>query len=34
MYGPESDEPVVAGVDFATVAEDGRLSEVTGFLES
>ena len=25
--------PVAAGVDFATVAEDGRLRAVTGFLE-
>jgi hypothetical protein len=25
--------PVAAGVDFATVAADGRLREVTGFLE-
>ena len=25
--------PVAAGVDFATVAEDGRLQAVTGFLE-
>jgi SnoaL-like domain len=25
--------PVAAGVDFATVAEDGRLRDVTGFLE-
>jgi SnoaL-like domain len=25
--------PVAAGVDFATVATDGRLREVTGFLE-
>jgi SnoaL-like domain len=25
--------PVAAGVDFATVADDGRLREVTGFLE-
>jgi hypothetical protein len=24
---------VAAGLDFATVAEDGRLKEVTGFLE-
>jgi hypothetical protein len=26
--------PVAAGVDFATVADDGRLRTVTGFLES
>jgi SnoaL-like domain len=25
--------PVAAGVDFATLAEDGRLRAVTGFLE-
>ena len=25
--------PVAAGVDFATVADDGRLRDVTGFLE-
>jgi hypothetical protein len=34
LYGPEGDTPVAAGVDFGTVAEDGRLSSVTGFLES
>jgi hypothetical protein len=28
-----SDGPVAAGVDFATVAPDGRLRAVTGFLE-
>jgi hypothetical protein len=33
MYGPESDAPVAGGVDFARVADDGRLSSVTGFLE-
>jgi hypothetical protein len=26
--------PVAAGVDFATVTDDGRLREVVGFLES
>ena len=25
--------PVAAGIDFATVADDGRLRDVTGFLE-
>ena len=25
--------PIAGGVDFATVADDGRLREVTGFLE-
>ena len=34
LYGPGGDAPVAAGSDFATVAEDGRLSSVTGFLES
>ncbi len=28
-----ADGPVAAGVDFATVAGDGRLRAVTGFLE-
>ena len=27
------DGPVATGIDFATVAEDGRLRSVTGFLE-
>lgn len=27
-------DPVAVGTDFATVASDGRLSAVTGFLES
>lgn len=26
-------DPVAIGTDFATVASDGRLSTVTGFLE-
>jgi SnoaL-like domain len=34
LVGAENGTPVAAGVDFATVAEDGRLREVTGFLES
>jgi hypothetical protein len=29
-----ADGPAAHGVDFATVAGDGRLREVTGFLES
>jgi hypothetical protein len=29
-----ADGPVAAGTDFATVASDGRLQSVTGFLES
>ncbi len=28
-----ADGPVAAGTDFATVADDGRLRSVTGFLE-
>lgn len=27
-------EPVAIGVDFATIAEDGRMRSITGFLES
>jgi hypothetical protein len=34
LYGPEGDAPVAAGTDFGFVADDGRLSSVTGFLES
>ena len=34
LYGPDGDTPVAAGVDFGTVADDGRLRSVTGFLES
>ena len=30
LQGP--DGPVAVGTDFATVAEDGRLQDVTGFL--
>ena len=26
-------DPIAIGVDFATVAEDGRMCSVTGFLE-
>ena len=29
-----ADGPVATGVDFGTVAEDGRLRNVTGFLET
>ena len=32
--GRNGDGPVAAGVDFATVAPDGRLRDVTGFLEA
>jgi hypothetical protein len=34
LYGPEGKSAVAAGVDFGTVADDGRLRSVTGFLES
>lgn len=30
LHGP--DDPVAVGTDFATLAEDGRLRDVTGFL--
>jgi hypothetical protein len=33
LVGADGGEPVAAGVDFATVADDGRLRAVTGFLE-
>ena len=33
LLGTNGDEPVATGVDFATLAPDGRLSTVTGFLE-
>jgi SnoaL-like domain len=34
LFGPDGDAPVAAGVDFATLAADGRLRSVTGFLEA
>jgi SnoaL-like domain len=34
LYGPEGDAPVAGGTDFGVVAGDGRLSSVTGFVES
>jgi SnoaL-like domain len=30
---PAAGEPVAIGVDFATTGEDGRLRDITGFLE-
>ncbi len=30
---PLSGDPVAVGVDFATVADDGRMRAITGFLE-
>jgi hypothetical protein len=32
LTGPNGGAPVYAGVDFGTLAADGRLSSVTGFL--
>ena len=34
LYGQDAGAPVAAGVDFATLGQDGRLRSVTGFLES
>jgi hypothetical protein len=31
--GPSPDETVAAGTDFVTVAEDGRMRSITGFLD-
>ncbi|MHB8531560.1 MAG: nuclear transport factor 2 family protein [Solirubrobacteraceae bacterium] len=31
---PDGGEPIAIGHDFATVAADGRLREITGFLET
>ena len=33
MLGADGGAPVAHGVDFATLADDGRLRSVTGFLE-
>ena len=33
LAGPNGSPPVAAGVDFAVLAPDGRLREVTGFFE-
>ncbi len=30
---PEGGEPIAIGVDFATVADDGRMNSITGFLD-
>ena len=30
---PDGGEPLVTGIDFGTLSEDGRLHSVTGFLE-
>jgi SnoaL-like domain len=34
LAGPDGAPAVVSGVDFAVLAVDGRLREVTGFFES
>jgi len=31
---PDGGDPVALGIDFGKVADDGRLREVTGFLET
>lgn len=31
LVGPDSETPVAGGFDFATIAPNGRLREVTGF---
>lgn len=33
LVGPDGGQPVVAGVDVARLAPDGRLREVVGFFE-
>ena len=33
LAGPDDGPPVATGVDFAVLAPDGRLREVTGFFE-
>ena len=33
LHAPDGNGPVAVGIDFGTVAEDGRLRAVTGFLE-
>ena len=33
LVGADNGTPAASGVDFASVAGDGRLREVTGFLE-
>ena len=33
LAGPDGGPPVAVGVDFAVLAPDGRLREVTGFFE-
>jgi hypothetical protein len=34
LVGPGRDTPIAVGHDYATVAGDGRLRDVTGFLEA
>ncbi len=30
---PDGGDPIAIGIDFATVADDGRMQAITGFLE-
>ena len=32
--GSPAGEPIATGIDFATTAEDGRMCDITGFVES
>ncbi len=34
LAGPDGGTPLATGVDYAVLADDGRLREVTGFFES
>jgi SnoaL-like domain len=34
LAGPDGGQPIAVGVDFAVLAPDGRLREVTGFFNS
>jgi hypothetical protein len=33
LAAADGGDPVAIGVDFATVADDGRMRAITGFLE-
>ena len=33
LHGPDGNGPVAVGIDFGTLAGDGRLRSITGFLE-
>jgi hypothetical protein len=34
LHGPDGNGPVATGIDFGTLAADGRLRTITGFLEA